>query len=81
MYFSQVVGKPTQGKEPHPLERFQKNPFGFDDKGDGVVIPGKFHIQCQDRVALTKILKRFFEDYHGNERLDESVSGQQSSPF
>ena len=67
MYFSEVVGKPTQGKDPHPLERFQKNPFGFDDKGD--------------RVALTKILKRFFEDYHGNERLDESVSGQQSSPF
>ena len=37
MYFSEVVGKPTQSKDPHPLERFQKNPLGFDNKGDGVV--------------------------------------------
>ena len=76
MYFTEAVAKPTQSKDLHPLERFQKYPLGFDNMGGGVVIPCKFHIQCHDRAAVTKILKRFFEDYHGTERLDESVSGQ-----
>ena len=80
-YFTEAVGKPTQGKDQHLLERFQKNPLGFDNRGGDVVIPYKFHIQCHDRVAVTKILKRFFEDYHGTERLDDSNSGQQSCPF
>ena len=79
--FSEAVGKPTQSKDPHLLERFQKNPLGFDNRGDGVVIPFKFHTQCHDREAVTKTLKKFFEDCHGTERLDESNSGRQSCPF
>ena len=81
MYFSEAVGKPTQSKDPHLLEIFQKNPLVFDNRGGGVVIPCKFHIQCHDSVTVTKILKKFFEDYHGTERFDESNSGQQSCPF
>ena len=80
-YFGEAVGKPTQSKDLHLLERFQKDPLGFDNRGGGAVIPCKFHIQCQNRLAVTKILKKFFEDYHGTERLDESNSGQQSCPF
>ena len=55
--------------------------MGFDNRGGGVVIPCKFHTQCHDRETATKTLKKFFEDYHGTERLDESNSGQQSCPF
>ena len=55
--------------------------MGFDDRGGGVVIPCKFHTQCHDRETATKTLKKFFEDYHGTERLDESNSGRQSCPF
>ena len=63
------------------IRKISKNPLVFDNRGGGVVIPCKFHIQCHDSVTVTKILKKFFEDYHGTERFDESNSGQQSCPF